>query len=205
MVVPERPVRGKTIVCGIAFWFPLAGVTYQFLHYMLGLRRLGFDVYYVANLTTVGPDAFDTMRTAAQRFAQTTGRVYRETNNRFKHEDAGLEQTLRANEQSDLVISSRFHGCVIGLAMGRPTLAVSGDRKIDALMHDAGLGAYLLDRHDLADLSDGLLGLEQQEIPRTFLDHHRAANLRIAARVRALITAPHSCRVRLSASVGPTS
>jgi hypothetical protein len=39
--------RGKVIVSGILFWYPLSGVTYQFLHYMLGLRRLGWDVYYV--------------------------------------------------------------------------------------------------------------------------------------------------------------
>jgi hypothetical protein len=39
--------RGKIIVFGILFWYPLAGVTYQFLHYLIGLRRLGYDVYYV--------------------------------------------------------------------------------------------------------------------------------------------------------------
>jgi hypothetical protein len=39
--------RGKVIVFGILFWYPLAGVTYQFLHYLLGLRNLGYDVYYV--------------------------------------------------------------------------------------------------------------------------------------------------------------
>lgn len=37
----------KVIVFGIAFWYPLAGVTYQFLHYLLGLRRLGYDPYYI--------------------------------------------------------------------------------------------------------------------------------------------------------------
>ena len=41
------PVRGKVIVSGILFWYPLAGVTFQFLHYMEGLRRLGYDVWYV--------------------------------------------------------------------------------------------------------------------------------------------------------------
>lgn len=41
------PKRGKIIVSGILFWYPLAGVTYQFLHYLVGLRRLGWDVYYV--------------------------------------------------------------------------------------------------------------------------------------------------------------
>ncbi len=39
--------RGRIVVFGLAFWYPLAGVTYQFLHYLIGLRRLGWDVYYV--------------------------------------------------------------------------------------------------------------------------------------------------------------
>ncbi|MBO0858432.1 MAG: hypothetical protein J2P21_08210 [Chloracidobacterium sp.] len=39
--------KGKIIVFGILFWYPLAGVTYQFLHYLIGLRRRGYDVYYV--------------------------------------------------------------------------------------------------------------------------------------------------------------
>lgn len=42
-----RPPRGKIIVFGILFWYPLAGVTYQFLHYLIGLRRLGYEAYYV--------------------------------------------------------------------------------------------------------------------------------------------------------------
>src|SRR5437588_8327235 len=43
----ERPSKGRVIVFGILFWYPLAGVTYQFLHYLLGLRRLGYDPYYI--------------------------------------------------------------------------------------------------------------------------------------------------------------
>src|SRR5436305_11174723 len=41
------PSRGKILVFGILFWYPLAGVTYQFLHYLIGLRRLGYDAFYV--------------------------------------------------------------------------------------------------------------------------------------------------------------
>jgi len=44
---PRRPPKAKVIVFGILFWYPLAGVTYQFLHYLIGLRRLGYDPYYV--------------------------------------------------------------------------------------------------------------------------------------------------------------
>ena len=42
-----KTAKGKLIVFGMIFWYPLAGVTYQFLHYLIGLRRLGWDVYYV--------------------------------------------------------------------------------------------------------------------------------------------------------------
>jgi hypothetical protein len=46
-VTRTKTSRGRIIVFGILFWYPLAGVTYQFLHYLLGLRRLGYDPYYI--------------------------------------------------------------------------------------------------------------------------------------------------------------
>jgi hypothetical protein len=53
--------KGKVIVFGILFWYPLAGVTYQFLHYLIGLRRLGWDVYYVedSGRLVYNADAFE--------------------------------------------------------------------------------------------------------------------------------------------------
>src|SRR5881398_1860731 len=63
---PNGTPRGRIIVFGIAFWYPLAGVTYQFLHYLLGLRDLGWDPYYVEDsgrwiydprLNDLSPDA----------------------------------------------------------------------------------------------------------------------------------------------------
>jgi hypothetical protein len=45
--IVRRHVKSKIIVFGILFWYPLAGVTYQFLHYLIGLRRLGYDPYYI--------------------------------------------------------------------------------------------------------------------------------------------------------------
>jgi hypothetical protein len=47
IVMGLKPTKGKIIVFGILFWYPLAGVTYQFLHYMIGLRKLGYDPYYI--------------------------------------------------------------------------------------------------------------------------------------------------------------
>ena len=54
--------RGPIVVFGILFWYPLAGVTYQFLHYLLALRRLGWDPYYVEDSTRwlYDPDLDDT-------------------------------------------------------------------------------------------------------------------------------------------------
>jgi hypothetical protein len=65
-VAVERPSRGRIIVFGILFWYPLAGVTYQFLHYLIALRRLGYDPYYIEDsgrwiydpaLNDLSPDA----------------------------------------------------------------------------------------------------------------------------------------------------
>jgi hypothetical protein len=65
-MTPERPRKGKVLVFGILFWYPLAGVTYQFLHYLIALRRLGYDPYYVEDsgrwiydprLNDLSPDA----------------------------------------------------------------------------------------------------------------------------------------------------
>jgi hypothetical protein len=61
-----RAGSAPIIVFGILFWFPLAGVTFQFLHFLIGLRRLGYDPYYIEDsgrwiydpaLNDLSPDA----------------------------------------------------------------------------------------------------------------------------------------------------
>ncbi len=42
-----KPSAGRAVVFGLMFGVPFAGIVAQFLHYMLGLRRLGWDVWYV--------------------------------------------------------------------------------------------------------------------------------------------------------------
>lgn len=63
--------KGKIIVFGIIFWYPLAGVTYQFLHYLLGLKKLGWDVYYVedSGRWVYNADAFEFMPDASANIA----------------------------------------------------------------------------------------------------------------------------------------
>ncbi len=54
-------MKGRVVVAGILFFNPVAGVVYQALHYLLGLRKLGFDVYYVedTNWWSLDPAAGD--------------------------------------------------------------------------------------------------------------------------------------------------
>ena len=40
------PSRKKILVLHLAGQYPLAGVLWQALHYLVGLRELGHDVYY---------------------------------------------------------------------------------------------------------------------------------------------------------------
>jgi len=63
--------KGTIIVFGILFWYPLAGVTYQFMHYLLALRRLGYEPYYIEDsgrwiydpaLNDLTPDASPNLR-----------------------------------------------------------------------------------------------------------------------------------------------
>jgi hypothetical protein len=42
----------RLVVCGIVGGMPVAGVTWQFAHYLEGFRRLGYDVYYVEDTGT---------------------------------------------------------------------------------------------------------------------------------------------------------
>jgi hypothetical protein len=65
-MIARQPTKGRIIVSGILFWYPLAGVAYQFLHYLIGLRRLGYDVFYIEdsgrliydpNINDLSPDA----------------------------------------------------------------------------------------------------------------------------------------------------
>jgi hypothetical protein len=46
-VIHLKPSKGKIIVTGMACHLPIPGVVYQVLHYLLGLRRLGYETFYV--------------------------------------------------------------------------------------------------------------------------------------------------------------
>lgn len=52
--------RGTVVVWGMLASFPFGGMTWQVLHYLVGLRKLGFDVWYVEDTDSelLEPDTF---------------------------------------------------------------------------------------------------------------------------------------------------
>jgi len=147
----------------------------------------GWGVLHVDNYTTAGAPAFEAMDAACRRYAATTGRPYRRTNNRIEPgRESDLRKCISLYEQSDMVVSSALHGCVIGVAMGRPVLAVSGDRKIEEFMEAAGLGAWVLDAAEVVQLPARLETLTRQPAVPEFVAQARGGNQAVAQMVRAV-------------------
>lgn len=179
-VVRDELTRGYLSTCGLPHPVPCPSIVV--------LERpagQGWGVLHAANHTAAGADVYEVMCRAARDFAEATGRTYRETNNRIQADSRkALQANLSLYEKSDIVLSSRLHGCIIGLATGRKVLAVSGDRKVESFMEAAGLSKWVLDIGELSLLPDRLRALAGQEPPDTFLEAARREHQSIAAAVR---------------------
>ncbi len=144
----------------------------------------GWGVLHVDNYTTVGAPAFDAMDTTCRDFASRTARPYRRTNNRLQPGRAtDLAMSLELYLNSDLIVSSALHGCIIAVAMERPVLAVSGDRKIEGFMEAAGLGDWVVDHADLEQILPKLQSLSRQPSARPFVESAVARNREIALKI----------------------
>lgn len=66
--------------------------------------------------------------------------------------------------QLDIVISSRLHGVLLAIVAGRPVLALSHERKVRAVMADAGVDSFCLDlpTATIEHVSERLGGLTDQ-------------------------------------------
>jgi polysaccharide pyruvyl transferase WcaK-like protein len=147
----------------------------------------GRGLLHVDAYDNIGPAAYEAMGAELKEFARRTGRPYRQTNNLIPAGHEGrLRQVLELYEEADLVVSSRLHGCIIAIAMGRKILAVSGDRKVESFMEAAGLGDWVIDSGEIARMPRMLPDLEQQKPVPSMVDRTRRENREVAARVRAL-------------------
>jgi polysaccharide pyruvyl transferase WcaK-like protein len=146
---------------------------------------------HVDHYDNVGPEIYDRMVTHGQAFAAATGRPYRRTNHvisRGREEE--LQATLALYERSDLVLSSRLHGCILALAHNCKLLAVSGDYKVEAFMAAAGLGDWVIGLEDVEELPAYFEALERQPSAAKFVKQARQQNSTIAEQVKACLAVP---------------
>lgn len=142
-------------------------------------------VLHSANLTTVGQAAYDEMRGVAEFFAASSGRIFRETNNRIPNpSEEALQRVVDLYARSDVILSSRLHGCVIALSLNRKIVAVSGDHKIDSFMKEAGLEDWCLNFDQLDEVLPTLKSISSQAAVPEFVGRVRGLNQRIAEIVR---------------------
>jgi polysaccharide pyruvyl transferase WcaK-like protein len=128
------------------------------------------------------------MVTVTEHFAEETGRTYRQTNNLIPAGHAGeLQKSLALYASADLIVTSRLHGCIIALAMGRRVLVVSADHKVESFMQAAGLADWVVGLEKLDSLPARLRELEKQPLATAFVDGVRAKNRAVAEKVRDLI------------------
>jgi polysaccharide pyruvyl transferase WcaK-like protein len=142
----------------------------------------------VDHYDNVGPEIYEQMVAAAESFAEKTGRAYRQTNNLMRAGSAAaLRKTLDLYAAADLVLTSRLHGCIIALAMGRKVLVVSADHKVESFMDAAGLSEWVCDLDEVASLPERLRKLPSQVVPTAFVEKAREQNRRVAEQVRGLL------------------
>lgn len=157
------------------------------LNYINTQDRTGNSILHVVNYTTVGPPAYEAMCQTIQEFSRSSGQSYRETNNIIQKGDmVALDLLLGKYADSSIIISSALHGCIIGTAMGKKVIAVSGDRKIEGYMEAIGLGAWVIDYKEVSRLPQLIAKITFQETTLEKVLSARKKNENIAQTIYSL-------------------
>lgn len=144
-------------------------------------------ILHVAHGSSVGVGVSDRISIAAKDFAEESGRKYMQTNNRISEgSEKEMEHILSMYRNADLMVSSRLHGCIIGVAMGIKVLAISGDRKVDAFMKAVHLQDYILDPSEVGSIPERLNNLNSQMSPISILQDIQNQNEIIAEQIKAI-------------------
>jgi polysaccharide pyruvyl transferase WcaK-like protein len=143
---------------------------------------------HVDHFNNVGAEIYERMVTVAEKFAEQTRRSCWQTNNLISAGHKGeLKKVLDLYTASDLVLTSRLHGCIIALALGRRVLTVSGDHKVEAFMRAAGLSEWVIDLEHIESLPAKLEKLSAQKLPVEFIAEGRRQNRIVAEKIIAML------------------
>jgi hypothetical protein len=142
------------------------------------------SLLHAVHYAVTGHARYERMVELTRSIARRHGHEYVETNNEVERDsERALQGELSLYAAADWVISTRLHGCIIGLAMGCKVLAVSGDRKVESFMHAAGLADWICDIGELGRLDEMAARLPSQPAPSEFLERARAANVAVGRQV----------------------
>ncbi|MGH8021414.1 MAG: polysaccharide pyruvyl transferase family protein [Opitutaceae bacterium] len=149
-------------------------------------------VLHVDHYENVGAENFERMERFAARFAASSGRRHSKTNNLLPAgRRSELEKIIALYAAADLVLTSRLHGCIIAAALGRPFLAVTGDRKIDSFMRAAGLEKWLCPLEEIDSIPDRFARLDRERPSASaFVAQSRKDNQSVATEVLELLKTP---------------
>jgi hypothetical protein len=165
------------------------------------IAQSGQSILHVDNYTTAGADVYETMECLAAEWAKESGRPLLRTNNRIEPDLAALHKTLDRYRSAEIVLSSALHGCIIGAALGRKVIAVSGDRKIDSFMRAAGLEDWICDQTEVNRLPELFRQVAEQPPCERNLDRMRQTNRAVARHVLGLTAGVNSSTMPSSASM----
>jgi polysaccharide pyruvyl transferase WcaK-like protein len=158
------------------------------INYIKPFQSTGKGILHIVNYEASGEETYEMMHIAARTFAEKTGRSFYETNHRIPdNSEEHMQAIIRRYQQSDIVISSALHGCIIGVSMGLKVLAVSGDRKIDAFMEAVGLKQWVLDISQASRVAGELEALTFQPNRIQALNEIRKKNQEVGKKIQKIV------------------
>ena len=104
----------------------------------------------------------DFVKNIVQEVCSLDGFDFSETDNICRNPDRLLEKYIR----SDIIVSTRLHGCVFSYALNKPFIAISADNKIDSFIDDY-CNAVVVEMKNLSpDILNKLVGQRLSILPR---------------------------------------
>ena len=144
-----------------------------------GLVRDGYEVFFYGTQKddrTSADEVQAAMRARSER-ATIPGYVHPET----------VDELIALCQSTDVLVTTRFHGAVFGVATARPTLAVCYHPKVREVLVEAGIGEFAFEFEEVsADLLRSAfddLCLRRREIEARLQDHSVVNRARLHAQI----------------------
>jgi polysaccharide pyruvyl transferase WcaK-like protein len=151
------------------------------LNALEGIHTSSNGILHADHFDNIGSANFDIVTATTETYAKINNRIYRRTNNLISAgSQSGFNDVMTRYEKSDLIVSSRLHGCIIGLALGCKVLAISGDRKVESFMTAAGLADWVCDVNEIESLTTLLERLPFQPSAEQYVEQAREQNRLVA-------------------------